>query len=220
MKVIGYSRVSTDEQASEGVSMEAQKARIEAYCVAKDWELVSLEADPGMSAKDMKRPGLQTVLDAVRSGSVEAIVIYKLDRLTRSVLDLNRIVELLDKNGVALVSMQESLDATTPTGRLMLNLLASVSQWEREIIGQRTKEVMSYMKSQGMVYCRPVYGYDTADGRLLKNTHEQKVITRVKAWRVQGMSYSHIAEALNAKGVPTKRGGQWAAMTVRNIILA
>lgn len=159
MKVIGYARVSTDEQASEGVSMDAQKARIEAYCVAKDWDLLGVEVDPGISAKDMKRPGLQAVLEAVRSGQVTAIVIYKLDRLTRSVLDLNRIVELLDKHDVALVSMQESLDATTPTGRLMLNLLASVSQWEREIIGERTKDAMRYLKEQGRVYSRPVKGH-------------------------------------------------------------
>jgi site-specific DNA recombinase len=220
MQVIGYARVSTDEQASEGVSMAAQRTRIEAYCVAKDWDLVSVEADPGMSAKDMKRPGLQAILQAVRSRRVAAIVVYKLDRLTRSVLDLNRIVELLDKHNVALVSMQESLDATTPTGRLMLNLLASVSQWEREIIGQRTKEAMSYLKEQKQAYCRPVYGYDMVEGRLHENKHEQKVIAQVKAWRQQGRPYRHIAAQLNDEGVPTKRGGTWAAMTIRNIILA
>jgi site-specific DNA recombinase len=139
MKVIGYARVSTDEQAAEGVSMDAQRTRIEAYCVAKAWELAGVEADAGISAKDMKRPGLQTVLEAVRSGSVDAIVVYKLDRLTRSVLDLNRIVELLDKHDVALVSMQESLDATTAMGRAMLNMVAVFSQLERETIGERTR---------------------------------------------------------------------------------
>jgi site-specific DNA recombinase len=117
MRIIGYARVSTDEQASEGVSLAAQRARIEAYCYAKGWGLLGVEADPGMSAKDMKRPRLQAVLEAVRSRRVAAIVVYKLDWLTRSVLDLNRIVELLDKHDVALVSMQESLDASTRNGR-------------------------------------------------------------------------------------------------------
>lgn len=214
MRVIGYARVSTDEQAQEGVSLEAQRGRIEAYCVAKDWDLVGVEADPGMSAKDMKRPGLQAVLEAVRSRRVAAIVVYKLDRLTRSVIDLNHIVELLDKNGVALVSMQESLDATTPTGRLMLNLLASVSQWEREVIGERTKEAMRYLKEQGQVISRPTYGYNIKAGKLHEDEHEKGVLVRIRTWRTQGMSYRRIAAELDAAGIPTKRGGQWQAMTV------
>jgi site-specific DNA recombinase len=162
---------------------------------------------------------MQAILEAVRSGQVAAIVIYKLDRLTRSVLDLNRIVELLGKHSVALVSMQESLDATTPTGRLMLNLLASVSQWEREVIGQRTKEVMSYLKEQKQEYCWPVYGYDNVDGRLYENEHEQAVIERIKGLRENGNPYRTIAAQLNDEGVPTKRGGSWHNTTVRSVLL-
>lgn len=220
MKVIGYVRVSTDEQASEGVSLQAQRTRIEAYCVAKAWELVSVEADPGISAKDMKRSGLQAVLGAVRSGRVDAIVVYELDRLTRSVLDLNRIFELLDRQDVALVSMQESLDATTPTGRLMLNLLASVSQWEREVIGERTKEAMRYLKEQKQAYSRPVYGFDcSTQGELIENHTETKVIARMGELKRRGLSYLRIAEHLNEQGIPTKRGGRWWDSTVRGILL-
>jgi site-specific DNA recombinase len=211
-----------DERASEGVSLAAQRARIEAYCVAKDWELLAVEADL-MSAKDCKRLGLQAVLEAVGSRRVAAIVVYKLDRLARSVLDLNRIVELLDKNGVSLVSMQESLGATTPTGRLMLILLASVSQWEREVICQRTKEAMSYLKEQNKViakvHSRPVYGYNNVDGRLYENEYEQAVIERIKGLREDENPYRTIAAQLNDEGVPTKRGGSWHNTTVRLVLL-
>src|SRR5665647_3304744 len=154
MKVIGYARVSTEDQAIEGVSLDAQQSRIEAYCIAKDWELKGVEIDAGLSAKDMKRPGLQSILESVKRREVEAIVIYKLDRLTRSVADLLQLMTLFNKYNVSLVSMEESLDATTATGRLMINLLAMLSQWERELIGERTTSAMRYLKEQRKVYSR------------------------------------------------------------------
>ena len=180
MKVIGYVRVSTEDQASDGVSLDAQLARVTAYSVAKGWDLVGVETDRGFSAKDTNRPGIQGVLSAVRNRQVEAVIVYKLDRLTRSVVDLNNIIILLDKKGVALVSLEESIDATTATGRLMLNVLVSVSQWEREVIGERTKEAMSYLKENQRVYNGPVYGFDARDGLLYPNAEEQAVIERIK----------------------------------------
>ncbi len=217
MKVIGYVRVSTEDQAREGISLEAQQARVEAYCIAKGWELLGVEADSA-SAKDMNRPGLQRCLQQLNAETVEALIIYKLDRLTRSVVDLNTLVALMERHHVALVSIEESLDATTPTGRLMMNLLASVSQWEREIIGERTKAAMGYLKARHRVYSRPVYGYNNTDGTLHANEEEQAVIEQAKKWRAKGMTYRRIAASLNADGVPTKRGGTWQHTTVRYIL--
>jgi site-specific DNA recombinase len=128
MQVLGYARVSTEDQAREGVSLAAQQAKIEAYAVVKDWMLAEIVRDEGVSAKILKRPGLQYLLALMAQLQVQAVIVHKLDRLTRSVKDLNTLVELFEKQGVALVSLQESLDATTATGRLMMNLLASVSQ--------------------------------------------------------------------------------------------
>ncbi|MGA7075619.1 MAG: recombinase family protein [Halobacteriota archaeon] len=220
MKAIGYARVSTEDQAKEGVSLEAQQARIEAYCIAKGWQLAGIEVDAGISAKDTNRPGLQAVLQEVRDKRVAAIVVYKLDRLTRSIGDLLQLMTLLNKENVALVSMEESLDATTATGRLMMNLLALLSQWERELIGERTKSAMKYLKEQQRVYSRPVYGYDAEEGQLYPNEEEQAVIQEVLARREQGSSYWQIAAQLNAAGTPAKRGGQWTATTVRRILLS
>jgi site-specific DNA recombinase len=210
MQVIGYTRVSTEDQARDGVSLAAQQTKINAYAVVKDWELVDVIRDEGVSAKSMTRPGLQRVLALVESRQVEAVVVYKLDRLTRSVVDLNHLVEVFEKKGVALVSLQESLDATTATGRLMMNLLASVSQWEREVIGERTRDAMQHLKAQGRVYSRPVFG-ETVDDRTL--------LTQMQREHAAGQSYHAIADQLQTAGVVTKRGGRWRANTVRQILL-
>src|SRR5262247_3665419 len=111
MNVVGYIRVSTEDQAREGVSLAAQRAKIDAYGLVKDWSVVEIIQDEGM-AKDLKRPGVQRLIALVESRYVGAVIVYKLDRLTRSVKDLNSLVELFERSGVALVSLQESLDAT------------------------------------------------------------------------------------------------------------
>jgi site-specific DNA recombinase len=154
---IGYSRVSTDEQAKEGVSIDMQARKIASYADVKDWTVDEVISDAGHSAKSLARPGMQRLIAMVETGQVNTVIVYKLDRLTRSVADLDRLVKLFERKGVALVSLQESLDATTATGRLMMNLLASVSQWEREVIGERTKDAMAHLKAEGKVYSRPAF---------------------------------------------------------------
>jgi site-specific DNA recombinase len=134
-----------------------------------------------------------------------AVIVYKLDRLTGSVSDLDKLVRLFDKAGVALVSLQESLDATTATGRLMMNLLASVSQWEREVIGERTRDALQHLKAQGKRYCHTVYG-------------NPEVIALMHRLRAAGESYAAIAEHLNQAGVPTAFGRPWQAMVVWGIV--
>jgi site-specific DNA recombinase len=199
-QTIGYSRVSTAEQASEGVSLELQAKKIEAYCTVKDWQLDEVIPDAGHSAKSLNRPGMARLIAMVDAGQVATVIVYKLDRLTRSVSDLDRLVKLFERKGVALVSLQESLDATTATGRLMMNLLASVSQWEREVIGERTRDALQELKSQGKRLGRSGYGDQ-------------------KSEYSAGRSYHELAAELNSQGVPTARGGTWAAATVRNLVL-
>jgi len=223
MNVIGYARVSTEDQAREGVSIESQIEKITAYCVAKDWDLINVYVDEGVSAQTLNRPGIQEIITSFSSksksnhASIDAIIVYKLDRLTRSVVDLNRLLDLFDKHDVALVSLVESLDATSASGRLMLNLLASVSQWEREIIGERTRDVMAYLKANSKIYSRPVFGYsfDEGNNQLIEDEQEQHVIATIQQLRRNGLSYRAIVRKLNADGIPTKRGGRWQMNTVR-----
>jgi site-specific DNA recombinase len=206
MSVVGYTGVSTEDQAREGVSISAQEAKIDAYATVKDWTLREIIRDEGVSAKSLKRPGLEQLLALVDAGQVEAVIVYKLDRLTRSVVDLDKLMKLFDRRGVALVSLQESLDATTATGRLMMNLLASVSQWEREVIGERTSDAMQHLKAQGQVFSCPVF-------------HDPVTLTWMQTERAAGHSYEAIAARLNAAGTPTTRGGRWQGNTVRRILL-
>ena len=158
-----------------------------------------------VTTKHLRRPGVQRLIELVEHGQVGAVIVYKLDRLTLSVKDLNSLVELFDKKNVALVSLQESLDATTVSGRLMMNLLASVSQWEREVISERTRDAMQHLKASGKVYSRPVFD-DTA------------TLARIHTRRAAGATYQEIADELTASGVLTVRGGRWQVATILGIV--
>jgi DNA invertase Pin-like site-specific DNA recombinase len=205
MQAVGYVRVSTEEQARDRVSLSAQRAKLEAYGLVKDWTLLKVIRDEGYSAKHLKRPGLEELLALVTSRQVDAVLVYKLDRLTHSVADLDKLIKLFDRHQVALVSLEESLDATTATGRLMMNLLASVSQWEREVIGERTRDALQRLKAQGKRYCHTVH----ADAEAIALMHQL---------RAQGYPYARIAEHLNQAGIPTAQGQPWQAMVVWGIV--
>jgi site-specific DNA recombinase len=206
MQVVGYTRVSTSEQATDGVSLCVQAEKIGAYSVVKDWRLTALIEDTGQSAKSLARPGMQRLLSIVEAGEVDAVIIYKLDRLTRSVSDLAELMKLFARKGIALVSLQESLDATTATGELMMNLLMSVSQWERKVIGERTRDAMQRLKARGERYCHAVF--EDAD-----------MLALMQQYRQAGLSYGVIAEKLNTEGIPATLGSRWLANTVRRILL-
>ena len=143
MKAIAYARVSTDKQADRGVSLEAQAEKIRAMAVVHNAELLDLIVDGGESAKSLNRPGMERLLALVDAGLVQAIIVAKLDRLTRSVKDLCTLLDRFERRGVALISVAESLDTGSAAGRLVLNIMTAVSQWEREAIGERTRDALS-----------------------------------------------------------------------------
>ena len=134
MRAIGYIRVSTDKQADKGLSLDAQSEKIRAMAVVHGTELADVIVDAGESAKNLDRPGMERILDLVRGGEVDTVIVAKLDRLTRSVRDLADLLEVFQRKGVSLVSVAESLDTGSAAGRLVLNIMVTVSQWEREAI--------------------------------------------------------------------------------------
>ena len=218
LRCAGYIRVSTESQAMEGVSLEAQAERVRAYAVVKGWVLSEILQDEA-SAKDLERPGVLNLLNLVRKRAVDVIIVTALDRLTRSLVDLPAILKLLEQSGVELVSISESLDTTNATGRLMLNLLVSVSAWEREVIGERTALALRSLRGRLEVFGPTPFGFTRERGRLVPNSTELRWIERMKAWRAAKVSYAAIAERLNEQKVPTKtKGAHWYASGVRYIL--
>jgi len=223
MRVIGYVPVSTNEQAENGVSLAAQAEKIRGYCKLNGWKCVEAVRDDGYSAKDLRRPGLQQILDEVASKTrrFSGIVVTKLDRLTRSVRDLVRLTDLADKHQVALVSIQEAVDTSTPTGQLFRNIVTSLSEWERGIIGERTREALAYKRRNGERIGTVPYGFTlTKDGtHLMPVPAEEKVLAQIAKARKRGKSYERIADDLNADRIPTQGGGWWYPATVRSVWL-
>ena len=211
ISAIGYVRVSTDKQADHGVSLEAQAERIRAMAVVQGVELVDVIVDAGESAKSLLRPGMERLLALVDTSAVQTVIIAKLDRLTRSVADLAELLKRFERRNVALVSVADSLDTRTASGRLVLNIMVSVSQWEREAIGERTRDAMRHKRNRGEVVGTAPYGYAvTPDGtRLTPNNGEQETIAEIHSMRAAGHSTRQIAATLNARGRTTRRGGPW-----------
>jgi len=220
MKAIGYARVSTDKQADRGVSLEAQTAKVQAMAAVQDAQLVEVIIDAGESAKSLNRPGMERLLSLVDSGAVDVVIVAKLDRLTRSVRDLAELLERFQKRGVSLVSVAESLDTGSAAGRLVLNIMVSVSQWEREAIGERTRDAMRHKRNSGERAGTVPFGYRLAtDGiRLEAEPREQEIIGRIRALSKEGHSTRRIAETLNREGYRTRRGSAWRFQYVAAIL--
>jgi site-specific DNA recombinase len=222
---IGYIRVSTEQQADGGVSLDAQRAKLTAYAVAMDLDLVCTIEDAGVSAKTLARPGIARALAMLDAGEADALLVTKLDRLTRSVRDLGDLVERYFATRFALLSVGDSIDTRTAAGRLVLNVLASVSQWEREACAERTREALAHLKAEGVRLGGEALGWrrsaDTdAHGRRIVtiDADETNTVARMRALRADGLSLREIAATLTDEGYQTKRGGEWYASTVRAVL--
>jgi len=222
MKAIGYVRVSTEKQADSGVSLEAQEAKIRAMAVVQGVELGDVIRDAGQSAKSLNRPGMARLLDLVESRQVDTVIIAKLDRITRSVRDLAELLELFDKRGVSLVSVADSLDTRTAAGRLVLNIMVSVSQWEREAIGERTRDAMRFKKTSGERVGTIAFGFQLSADRvhLEENAAEQEILARIRELREAGYTLRDIAAELNGQGFRTRKGSAWKHEYVFGILKA
>lgn len=221
-KVVGYIRVSTEEQAEEGVSLADQEAKLRAYAALYDLDLVEIVRDPGASAKTLARPGLSRALSMLATGEVGGLLISKLDRLTRSLRDWQSLIDLYfsEKAGKQLFSVADSIDTRTAAGRLVLNVLLSVAQWEREVIAERTKEALAHKIRTNQRCGKVRFGYDLADDgiTLLPNPVEQQALSLIRKLREAGESLRAIAAELNTRGIATKEGRPWIHSSVQGII--
>jgi len=220
MRTIGYVRVSTDKQAERGCSLEAQKSKIRAMATVQGAELLEVIVDGGESAKSLSRPGVQKLLGLVNAGKVNAVIVAKLDRLTRSVKDLCALLELFDKRKVALISVAESLDTGSAAGRLVITIMGAVSQWEREAIGERTRDALQHKRSQGERVGNIAFGFRLAgDGQHVEpDPAEQASLAEIRRLRNEGTTLRGIAAALNHRADRTRRGTPWRLESVARIL--
>ena len=208
MNAIGYTRVSTEEQADSGLGLAAQRAAIRAEAERRGWTLVEVIEDAGYSGKDLKRPGIVAVLDALKHHEADTLVVAKLDRLSRSMLDFASILDRAKREHWAVVALDMAVDTTTPAGEMMVNVVAVFAQFERRLISERTKAALAQKVAQGFKLGRPV-------------EMSEEVRARIVAERKDGATCSAIARRLTAEGVPTAQDGKrWYPSTVRAALLS
>jgi DNA invertase Pin-like site-specific DNA recombinase len=201
MRVLGHVRVSTSEQASSGAGLDAQRAPIAAEAERRSWHVEWIE-DAGCSAKDLRRPGIQEALRRLHAGEADALVIAKLDRLSRSLLDFAAVTAQAQRQGWKVVALDLGVDTSTPSGEMLANVLASFAQFERRLIGQRTSEALRAKRAAGVRLGRP---------RALRDDVRQRIV----AARRSGATYATIARVLNSDGIPTAHGAdRWQPSTV------
>ncbi len=206
-RMVGYVRVSTDDQADSGLGLAAQRVAVTAEAERRGWTLVAVHED-ALSGKSLDRPGLAAALAAVDGGEAAGIVVAKLDRLSRSLKDFADLMARAQSRGWNLVALDLGVDLSTPSGEFMAGVMASAAQWERRIIGQRTKDALAVKRAQGVRLGRPTVLAPT-------------LVARIRRAHRAGKGWSAIARALNEEGVPTAHGGcRWYPSTVRAVYQA
>jgi|HubBroStandDraft_4_1064222.scaffolds.fasta_scaffold05032_10 DNA invertase Pin-like site-specific DNA recombinase len=205
--VAGYVRVSTEEQGISGAGLEAQRAAIQSECTRRGWELLAIFEDVA-SGKSLIRPGLAQAQAAIAEGQAVALVVAKLDRLSRSVHDFSGLLLRAEREGWGLRILDPDVDTVSPTGTLLAHITSAVAEWERRIIGQRTKAALEVKRAQGVRLGRPPLVTEELR-RSIRSAHRH------------GRSWSEIARRLEARAVPTPTGrGHWFPSSVRQIAKA
>ncbi len=235
-RVFLYCRVSSEEQAASGLGLEAQEAKGRQYAALYGLELVGVVIDAGVSAKSLERPGLQSVLRWMSAGEADGILVAKLDRLTRSVKDLGTLIDRYfgERCGYRLMAVEDQIDTKSAGGRLVLNVLASVSQWEREVIGERTKSALAVKRNRGERVGAVPYGFHMAqDGQHVKkcasssclgclnlerDEAEQVWLSEGARLRGDGLSLRRISSSLAGRGIVGRNGRPFSAAQVQSLL--
>lgn len=208
VRVIGYCRVSSEEQGRDGVSLDAQEHAIRARAEAEGWQVVEVVREVGSGAAFARRPLVREVIARCEAGEADSLVVANLDRLTRSTIDAGRVFERVRKGRWDLVALDLGIDTRTSAGELVANVMVSVGQWQRRVIGERTSSALQERKRQGLRNGRP----------LVEGPEVDLARARIAALRKRGLSWRQVADALNEEGVPTFRGGaRWYHTTAKKV---
>lgn len=222
LRVIPYRRVSSDEQATRGVSLEAQEERLLAECRSEGWRVVCSLCDAGRTGGDMDRPGLKQALETLDRGEADALVVVKLDRLTRCLRDWELLCDryFLPGRGKRLIVLLDPVDLESATGRMLARIRIAVGQHELETTIERTAEAMGHKRRAGERLGTIPYGSTLADDgkTLVDHPGELAAICLMRSYREERRSYREVAELLNAAAVATRSGRPWAASSVQQIL--
>jgi len=219
MKLIGYCRVSSEEQAKEGLSLALQQEKIKAYCSLNDYIVVEIITDAGISAKNIKgRPGMTRAIEMVMNGEADGLVSWKLDRMFRSTVDALSVAQMFKDAGKALHSITEKLDTQSAIGEFFFSLMASLAQMERRLAGERTKAVLDGKKSRGEFIGKPRFGFKSTGKALAKDESQQVVMNQIRNLYQSGQSFRAVAQSLNAENILTKQGKCWTHKQVSAIV--
>ena len=216
---IGYARVSTEDQAQGGHSLEAQRAQLAAYCTAHGYDLVGIEVEDQSGKRADNRPGLQEALRQVclKKG---VLVVTKLDRLARNTVDAIAIAARLKKQGADLAILDLHVDTNTAMGEFIFTIFAALGQLERKMIADRTRSVLSHKRQKGeRISGHPPYGWRFLDGCLIEVVGEQAVLSTIEGYRALGYSLRKIADQLNRDGVKAKLGGPWSHSSIQSVLV-
>jgi len=219
LKVVGYVRVSSQEQANEGISLAAQKEKIKQWADLHDAEILEIFEDAGISGTKSNRPGLMSAMKMACQNKA-VFVVYALSRFSRSTSDTLKFTAQLQKANAELVSVSEQIDTLSAAGKMVFRILSVLNEFESDLGGERTKAALDYRKQKGLKTGGFVpYGYTAnKEGKLSIDPKEKQVIDEIKKMYESGSRYAEIARYLNSKGILTKTGKQWQIQTVKNIV--
>ena len=222
MQTAIYCRVSTEEQATEGFSIHAQKDKLTKYAESNDWDIVDYYVDDGISGKNLTdRKEVSRLIEDVKKGKINNVLIYKLDRLTRSVKDLIYLIELFDSHNCTFNSQTEKIDTSNAVGRMFVKIIGIFAEFERENLAERVTFGYEQKTKEGnYTNCNGVFGYDylVGKGKLKVNKNEGIYVKKICNWYLEGDSMLKIAKKLKDLNVPTKRGGHWNQSTIYSIL--
>lgn len=197
MKAIGYIRVSTEDQAKEGISLDNQESKIKSYASLNDLDLVEVIRDEGISGKSLDREGMNHLIEMVETGAVDAVIVYKLDRLSRKTIDTLNLIETFEGQGIAFHSISEKVDTKSATGKFFLTIISAIAQMERDLIAERTKDALKHKKELGEYMGRLPYGFKIEGKHLAEDPEQMKAIQKAKRLKRAGKSIRTIADHLN-----------------------
>ncbi|MFH1101059.1 MAG: recombinase family protein [Methanobacteriota archaeon] len=218
VKAAVYTRVSTEDQAKEGFSLDAQMEKLRAYCKARGWEIAGEYIDDGYSGRKIKRPAYTKMMEEIDRW--DALLVIKMDRIHRNSKNFMLMMEDLNKLGKEFVSMMESLDTSTAMGRFVMDIIQRIAQLESEQIGERVYIGMEQKArtNGGVLGFNIPYGYDYTNGKLEINNNEASTVRQIYSWYLSGKSMGKITNMLNEVNLPTKKRGLWAKKTISSIL--